>query len=91
MAVPAIEGKYVPASPTAVGKMGAMNQPAARAQAATSERFWTVNMPARQSTDPAALISNTRVGPRIGSVYWLAHRPAIMDRAKAEINPDAAF
>jgi hypothetical protein len=48
-------------------------------------------MPARQSADPAALISNTRVGPRIGSVYWLAHRPAIMDRAKAEINPDAAF
>lgn len=69
IAVPTNEGKYVPANPNAVGKMGAMKAPAANVEIATRTRLRRVNIPARQMTDPAALISNSLWGPRAERVH----------------------
>src|SRR5581483_10142748 len=91
IAVPTIEGKYLPASPKAVGKIGAINQPAANAEATINTRLRARNIAARKTTEPAALISNNRSGPKTPSVHCVAHRPAIMARAKAEIILDADF
>src|SRR5579862_2710112 len=91
MAVPTRDGKYVPASPTAVGKIAAMNAPAAKVEMATKTRLRRANMPPRHTNDPAALTSSNRSGPSAERVHWLDQRPAIIARAKAEIILEAIF
>jgi hypothetical protein len=86
-----MDGKYDPANPKAVGKMAAMNQPAAKVEIATSAGLRKANMPAKQSTDPAALASRTLSGPNAPRVHWLAHRPTIMAKANVEIILEACF
>src|ERR1700730_15408245 len=91
IAVPTNDGKYLPANPNPVGTITAMNHPAALVKISTKTRLRSVNIPARQRTDPAALTTSTHRGPNATRVHWLAQRPAIMARAKAAIIVDAPF